>query len=69
MDHTHLARFTRLAWGLLLIVALLALPAPGEAAPAPEETALSSPWFPETVSAGCAGRKHPSVLKPIAQNG
>jgi len=36
--------------GLLLVATLLALPA--QAAPAPEETPLSSPWFPETLSAG-----------------
>ena len=38
------------AWGLLLVTVVLT--APAWAAPAEEETALSSPWFPETLSAG-----------------
>jgi hypothetical protein len=36
----------------LLLVSLLALVLPIQAAPTPEETSLSSPWFPETLSAG-----------------
>ncbi len=43
-------RCTTAALGLLLVAALLALPA--LAAPAPEETAVSGPWFPETLGAG-----------------
>ncbi len=42
---------------LLLAAALLTLPA--EAAPAPEETPLSSPWFPETPQ-----RRPQSQLRP-----
>jgi alpha-tubulin suppressor-like RCC1 family protein len=47
---------------LLFIAALPVLPAATQAAPPPEETALISPWFPETVSAGdsysCATRNN-----------
>ena len=47
---------------LLFIATLPVLPAATQAAPPPEETALISPWFPETVSAGdsysCATRNN-----------
>lgn len=46
------ARCGSIACGLLLAAALLGLTLPVRAAPAPEETALNSPRFPETLSAG-----------------
>ena len=50
MTAKHSIRFAMAALSLLLVASLLAVPA--QAAPAPEETALSSPWFRETVSGG-----------------
>lgn len=51
MTAKHSIRYAAIALGLLLVTVLLALALPAQAAP-PEETALTSPWFPETISAG-----------------
>ena len=44
MTAKHLIRYANIALGVLLIAALLALPA--QTAPAPEETALNAPGSP-----------------------
>ena len=52
MTTKHSIRYMTAPLSLVLVAALLALTLPAHAAPAPEETALSSPWFPETLSVG-----------------
>ena len=46
-------QFTQRAITICSLLLFATLPAPpARAAPAPEETALNSPWFPGTLSAG-----------------
>jgi len=56
MTASHSIRYGTVALGLLLAAALLTLPLAAQAALAPEETPLSSPWFPQTLSAGTQRR-------------